>query len=194
MQQPSRSTNNSHQEAHRDHLPLGFLIFLLSESIVFVSFFVTYAILRLKSPHWFPDGVTGLDVSKAALNTAILIFSSVIIHFAESALKAGKVITFRRLWLFTVALGIIFLFGQALEWKDMPFGINAGPVGATFYLLTGFHGLHVLAGVILLLIMYIRSLAPGNYEAGHSGVSAASLFWHFVDIIWIILFLLLYIW
>ena len=67
-------------------------------------------------------------------------------------------------------------------------------MGTTFYLLTGFHGLHVFTGVVLLLYMYYRSLVPGNYSAGHQGVSAVSLFWHLVDIIWIVLFLLLYIW
>ncbi len=193
MQHTNRSAN-AHEEIHQEHLPLGFLVFLLSESIVFVTFFVTYAILRLKSPHWFPEGVTGLDVPRAAINTTILIFSSIVVHFAEGALKKRKIITFRWLWLSTAVLGIIFLIGQTIEWKDMPFGLNAGPVGSTFYLLTGFHGLHVITGVILLLVMYARSLAPGNYDRGHSGVSAASLFWHFVDIIWIILFLLLYIW
>jgi len=178
----------------RDNLAFGFPVFLLSESVVFVSFFVTYALLRWKNPTWFPPGVSGLDISRAAINTAILVSSSGVIYLAERALKRHKLVKFRRLWLLTAALGVIFLIGQAVEWRNMPFGLNAGLAGATFYLLTGFHGMHVFTGVVLMLYMYFRSLVPSNYNTGHQGVSAVSLFWHFVDIIWIVLFLLLYIW
>lgn len=179
---------------NQDNLAFGFPVFLLSESIIFVSFFVTYALLRWKNPTWFPPGVSGLDIPRAAINTVILVSSSIVIYFAERALDRRKLVKFRRLWLLTAALGVIFLIGQVIEWRNMPFGLNAGLAGATFYLITGFHGLHVFTGVVLLLYMYFRSLVPGNYNAGHQGVSAVSLFWHFIDVIWIILFLLLYIW
>lgn len=198
MQSPIASENLSPDPTRsipkRDNLTFGFPVFLLSESIIFVSFFVTYVLLRWKNPNWFPPGVSGLDIPKAAINTVILISSSGVIFFAERALDRHKLIKFRRLWLLTAVLGVIFLIGQAIEWRNMPFGIDAGLAGATFYLLTGFHGLHVLTGVILLLYMYFRSLSPSNYNTGHQGVNAVSLFWHFVDVIWIILFLLLYIW
>ena len=186
--------NQTGSTSNRDNLAFGFPIFLLSESVIFVSFFVTYALLRWKNPDWFPPGVAGLDSPRAALNTGILVFSSGMIYVAERALKRHQFVTFRRFWLLTIALGIIFLIGQAIEWRNMPFDLDAGLAGATFYLLTGFHGLHVVTGVILLLYMYFRSLVPGNYNTGHQGVSAVSLFWHFVDVIWIVLFLLLYLW
>lgn len=198
MQSPINPGNSSPENIRsipeRDNLAFGFPVFLLSESIIFVSFFVTYVLLRWKNPNWFPPGVTGLDISRAAINTVILVSSSIAIYFAERALDRHKLIAFRRLWLLTVALGVIFLIGQVIEWRNMPFGLDAGLAGATFYLITGFHGMHVFTGVVLLLYMYFRSLVPGNYNAGHQGVSAVSLFWHFVDVIWIILFLLLYIW
>ncbi len=180
--------------APQDNLAFGFPVFLLSESMIFVSLFITYIILRLTNSNWFPPGVSGLDIPRAAINTVILVASSGVIFLAERALKRHQLIKFRRLWLLTAFMGVVFLIGQALEWYNMPFGLDAGPVGATFYLLTGFHGLHVFTGVVLLLLMYFRSLVPGNYHSGHQGVTAVSLFWHFVDIIWIILFLLLYIW
>lgn len=192
---PNRFPNEGKsQPTPKDNLAFGFPVFLLSESMIFVSFFITYIILRLTNPNWFPPGVSGLDIPRAAINTVILVASSGVIYLAEKALDRHKLVKFRRLWLLTALMGIIFLIGQALEWRNMPFGLDAGPVGGTFYLLTGFHGLHVLTGVILLFLMYFRSLVPGNYNRGHRGVSAVSLFWHFVDIIWIILFLLLYIW
>ncbi|MBD1913141.1 heme-copper oxidase subunit III [Leptolyngbya sp. FACHB-8] len=183
-------------ECGNSHETLSYSIFASFCPVlsIFVSFFVTYALLRWKNANWFPPGVSGLDIPRATINTAILLSSSVVIYLAERALDRHQLIKFRRLWLLTVLLGMIFLIGQAIEWRNMPFGLDSGLAGATFYLLTGFHGLHVLTGVLLLLYMYFRSLVPGNYNAGHQGVSAVSLFWHFVDVIWIVLFLLLYIW
>lgn len=177
-----------------DNLGFGFPVFLLSESVVFLSFFVTYTILRLKSPQWFPPGVTGLDLTRAGINTIILVSSSGVIMLAERALKQRQLKLFQGLWLATISLGIIFLFGQAAEWAAMPFGLEAGAAGSTFYLLTGFHGLHVLTGVCLLLYIYWRSRQPHNFLHGHAGVAAIALFWHFVDVIWIVLFILVYLW
>ncbi|GFE71419.1 heme-copper oxidase subunit III [Chroococcus sp. FPU101] len=190
----SRLTPEPNHPHRRDNLSFGFPIFLISESIVFLSFFITYGLLRSQNPNWFPPGITGFDIPRAAINTVILVASSGVIILAERALRGRKLVMFRRLWLLTALMGVIFLIGQALEWSKMPFGLDEGLAGSTFYLLTGFHGLHVLTGVILLMIMYFRSLVPGNYDRGHKGVSAVSLFWHFVDVIWIILFIILYLW
>jgi len=178
----------------RDNLTFGFPVFLFSESIIFLSFFVTYSLLRLQASSWFPPGVSGLDIPLAATNTVILVSSSLVIHLAGKALNRNRLVRFRRLWLFTIALGLAFLFGQAFEWSRMPFGLDEGLAGSSFYLLTGFHGLHVFTGVVLMLLMYRRSIQPGNYVGGHQGVEAVSLFWHFVDGIWLVLFVLLYLW
>ncbi len=172
----------------------GFTVFLLSESMVFASFFLAYLALRLTTPHWLPPGISGLEVAKPALSTAVLVSSSFVIYFAERALKRNKLKMFRLLWLLTSAMGIYFLIGQAIEWRGLAFNVTTGLFGTTFFLLTGFHGLHVLAGIILQLIMVVRSFIPGNYSRTHFGVSAAALFWHFVDVIWLILFSLLYLW
>ncbi len=185
---PGRSSRN------RDNLSFGFPIFLISESIIFLSFFVTYSLLRLQTPSWFPPGVSGFDRPLGTTNTVILVSSSLVIHLAGKALKRNRLVRFRRLWLLTMGLGVLFLFGQAFEWSRMPFGIDEGLAGNSFYLLTGFHGLHVFTGVVLMLLMYVRSLQPGNYVNGHQGVEAVSLFWHFVDVIWLVLFALLYLW
>lgn len=172
----------------------GFTVFLLSESMVFASFFLAYFALRLTTPNWLPAGVSGLAVVKPAINTAVLVSSSFVIYFAERALQRNKLGTFRLLWLLTSAMGTYFLIGQAIEWRGLPFQVTTGLFGATFYLLTGFHGLHVLTGIVLQLLMFGRSFIPGNYNRTHFGVSAASLFWHFVDVIWLVLFSLLYLW
>ena len=173
----------------------GFTVFLLSESIIFISFFITYIALRLTSPHWLPPGVKGPDLSSAVIiNSVVLVSSSFVIQVAEGALKRRQLNKFRWLWLTTSAMGAYFLVGEVKEWLGLDFGLSTGQVGGTFYLLTGFHGLHVTTGIILQIIMLVRSFIPGNYNKGDFGVSATTLFWHFVDVIWVILFSLVYLW
>lgn len=188
------SGGGSHEDHHGKGM-FGVTIFLLSESIVFFSFFFTYIVLRLTTPNWLPPGVSGPKPSTfVVINTIILLSSSVVIQLAERALSRHHLNKFRWLWLMTALMGTYFLIGQGIEWKNLDFGLRTGLVGATFYILTGFHGLHVFSGVILQVIMLVRSLFPNNYNNGHFGVSATTLFWHFVDVIWVILFSLLYIW
>jgi cytochrome c oxidase subunit 3 len=117
-----------------------------------------------------------------------------VIFFAEKFLHRQNLWGFRAFWLLTMLMGSYFLYGQAVEWGGLDFGFTSGVFGGTFYLLTGFHGLHVLTGILLQGIMLIRSFFPGNYEKGQFGVEATSLFWHFVDVIWIVLFILIYVW
>lgn len=174
---------------------LGIIIFLCSESMMFVSLFVAYIVLRLTTPDWLPPGISGPQLSPFTLtNTLILLSSSFVIYFAERALKRHHIKQFRLLWLITTGMGTYFLIGQGVEWHNLNFGLTAGLMGGTFYLLTGFHGLHVLAGILLQLLMLVRSFLPGNYRSGHWGASGVALFWHFVDGIWLILFSLLYLW
>jgi cytochrome c oxidase subunit 3 len=91
-------------------------------------------------------------------------------------------------------MGAYFLVGEVQEWLHLDIGLTTGLVGGTFYLLTGFHGLHVLTGILLQLLMLVRSFIRGNYDKGYLGVSMTTLFWHFVDGVWVILFSLLYLW
>ena len=108
--------------------------------------------------------------------------------------RSGNLWGFRALWLLTMAMGAYFVFGQDVEWRGLAFTLQDGVFGGTFYLLTGFHGLHVITGILLMGLMLWRSFRPGNYEGGEAGVTMVSLFWHFVDVIWILLFALLYLW
>lgn len=188
------SGGGSHEDDHGKGM-FGFTVFLLSESLVFLSFFFTYIALRLTHSDWLPPGVSGPEPSMfVVINTAILLSSSVVIQLAERALSRHHLNRFRLLWLLTALMGTYFLIGQGIEWSNLNFGLRTGLVGATFYILTGFHGLHVLSGVILQVIMLLRSFIQGSYNNGHFGVSATTLFWHFVDVIWVILFTLLYLW
>ena len=188
----STTTRTAH--GHGDHNLTGMVIFLISESLIFFAFFVGYAVFKQSSPVWLPEGVEGLEVRGPLLFTVILVSSSFVAWFAERALAARQLWRFRALWLLTMAMGTVFLVGQAIEWAGLPFGLRSGVFGGSFYLLTGFHGLHVLTGILLMGLMLARSFRPGNYDGGEAGVVSVSLFWHFVDVIWIILFVLLYVW
>ena len=191
---PLRNEGNK-RERDEGNLIFGFTTFLLSESMVFVSFFIAYTIMRLTTTQWLPAGVSGAELSTPVIiNTVVLLSSSLVIYLAERALKKHNVWLFRILWLLTSVMGAYFLAGTLKEWQGLDFGLSTGLIGATFFLFTGFHALHIIVGIFLQMLMLIRSFIPGNYSRGHSGVTVVSLFWHFVDGIWVVLFSLLYLW
>ncbi|WP_375509919.1 heme-copper oxidase subunit III [uncultured Nostoc sp.] len=187
-------TGAEHSHDEEGNKMFGFIVFLLSESVIFLSFFAGYIIYKTTAPNWLPAGVSGLEVKDPTINTVILVASSFVIYLAERALQRHDLVKFRLFLLATMAMGTYFLAGQAIEWSHLEFGFTSGVFGGIFYLLTGFHGLHVFTGILLQLIILVRSFIPGNYDTGHYGVNATSLFWHFVDVIWIILFVLIYVW
>jgi cytochrome c oxidase subunit 3 len=179
---------------HPDNRMFGFVVFLLSESVIFLSFFVAYIVYKTTALNWLPVGVTGLEIKDPAINTVVLVSSSLTIYLAEKFLHKNNLWGFRAFWLLTIAMGSYFLYGQAVEWSGLAFGFGDGVFGGSFYLLTGFHGLHVLTGVLLQLIMLVRSFFPKEFSKSLYGIEATSLFWHFVDVIWIALFTLIYVW
>lgn len=188
----AHAVEHTHDEAGNSMF--GFIVFLLSESIIFLCFFTAYIIYKTNTADWLPTGVSGLEVREPAINTVVLVSSSFVIYIAEKFLHNKNLWGFRAFWLLTMAMGSYFLYGQIVEWNGLNFGFTSGLYGGTFYLLTGFHGLHVFTGVLLQFLMLVRSFIPGNYDQGEFGVAATSIFWHFVDVIWIILFVLIYIW
>lgn len=195
IQPEAHSTTHADEHGHPDLRMFGFTLFLVSESMLFVGLFVAYFAFRAVSPAWPPAGTPELETLLPAINTVILVSSSFVFYFAEVALiKRENINRFRLLLVITAAMGSIFLAGQVYEYTHLEFGLKDGLFGGTFYVLTGFHGLHVLVGVILQLIVLARSFKKGHYTPQrHFGVAASSLYWHFVDVIWIFLFLILYI-
>ena len=179
---------------HDGHNMTGFIIFLCSESIIFFAFFVGYSVLKISAPVWYPAGINGIDIKMPLINTVILVSSSFVIYFAEKYLHKKNLWGFRIIWFITMMMGSYFVYGQYVEWSELTFSLQSGVFGGMFYLLTGFHGLHVITGILLMGLMLIRSFLPNNYDKGEMGVESISLFWHFVDVIWIILFILIYVW
>lgn len=182
-----------HPEEHADLRVWGLLTFLISESLMFGGFFATYLYLRGGAAQWPPEG-TEVELLLPTINTIILVSSSFVAHIGNKAIKQNDVKGLRLWYLVTAAMGAVFLLGQAYEYLTLGYGLTTNIFANCFYLMTGFHGLHVLIGVLLILGVVWRSRRTDHYSATkHTGVEMAEIYWHFVDIIWIILFTLLYI-
>lgn len=182
-----------HHGGHPDFRLFGLLTFLISESLMFGALFASYLIYRGNSGVWPPEG-TEVELLLPAINTIILISSSFVIHKGDVAVKKNDVSGLRLWYLATAAMGLIFLSGQVYEYLSLGYGLTTNVFSNCFYIMTGFHGLHVFVGVLLILGVVWRSRRDGHYsDSKHTGVEMAEIYWHFVDIIWIILFGLLYI-
>ncbi|MFB2967956.1 heme-copper oxidase subunit III [Aerosakkonema sp. BLCC-F183] len=183
-----------HHEGHPDHRVFGVIVFLVAEGMIFLGLFAAYLTFRAVAPTWPPEGTPERELLLPGINTLILISSSFVIHNADTAIKKNNVAGLRNWFIATAIMGIIFLVGQVYEYSHLEFGLRTNLYASTFYVLTGFHGLHVCFGVLLILGVLWRSLKKDHYSSeSHFGVEAAEIYWHFVDIVWIILFLLLYI-
>jgi cytochrome c oxidase subunit III len=178
---------------HPDLRTLGLMTFLASESIMFLGFFITYLLIRGYTFQWPPEG-TEVELLLPTVNTIILVSSSFVIHLGDTAIKNDDVKGMRKWYLVTAAMGAVFLAGQAYEYLTLGYGLSTNIFANCFYLMTGFHGLHVFVGLLLILGVVWRSRRPGHYHAHkHTGIEMAEIYWHFVDVIWIVLFILLYI-
>jgi cytochrome c oxidase subunit III len=177
----------------------GMLTFLASEAMLFAGLISGYMILRsgAGSGWLLPEGLKGgLTLVKTAIATLLLLSSSVTLHFSESRLirqtRGGKF-----LLLLTIVLGSLFLANQADEWKNLyheGFWFNtAGIMGSSFFVLTGFHGMHVFIGVLLLISALVRAFMGRVTPSRHGFLECVGLYWHFVDVVWVFLFTILYI-
>jgi cytochrome c oxidase subunit 3 len=179
----------------RDIRLLGFLFFLISDSIFFGSLIFAYLYLRNSVGVWPPPGVERPDVYLAAVNSIVLFGSGVTMHFATDSVKHGLTKRFMPFMIATIVLGTLFVLGQVYEYVHiLPVTkYTATTFGATFYTLTGMHGFHVSVGVIFLVTVFIQTLKGVYTKDRHFGLTAATLYWHFVDIIWVALFFLFYV-
>ena len=171
------------------------VLFLGSEIATFGAGFVYYFFIR--SGAWSTEGFPELLGSLILINTTILLVSSVTLHFAHTALRTGNRKRFVRLLGLTLLLGIVFIGGQVYEYYEFivheGFTLSGGAFNSAFYGLTGLHGLHVSLGALLLGIVFVRSLL-GQYSAErHTSVSTVSMYWHFVDVVWVFLVVALYV-
>lgn len=184
----------AHHEEHPDFRMFGLVMFLIAEGTIFLGMFGAYLAYRSTLPSWPPEGTPELELLLPGVNTIILISSSFVMHNADTAIKKNDVTGMRTWMAITAAMGIIFLSGQIYEYSHLEFGLKTNLFASAFYVLTGFHGLHVTVGVLAILAVLWRSRRANHYsQEHHFGVEAAELYWHFVDVVWIVLFGLLYL-
>ena len=181
-------------------LRIGILFFILSEVCFFLSFFWAFYDASLApiieiGIMWPPKGITPLSTySVPLLNTVILLTSGVTVTWAHHAILNNYYIKSIIALFFTVILGIYFMFIQFVEYNEASFAIADGVYGSTFFIATGFHGIHVTIGALFLFYVIIILIQGKLLFNHHFSFEAAAWYWHFVDVVWLILFLSIYWW
>jgi len=181
-------------------LRYGIIIFIISEVFFFFSFFWAFFHSSLAPAIelgciWPPVGIYPLDAfTTPLLNTCVLLFSGVTVTWSHFSLMEGSRKESIESLMFTVALGIYFTFLQAGEYIDTSFTVADRVYGSVFFVATGFHGLHVVIGSLFLVVCLYRILEHQMSRGRHFGFEAAAWYWHFVDVVWIFLYLWVYWW
>ena len=182
---------------------LGMWIYLVTDAMTFSGFLIGYALLRIRNPAW-PNPAQYLGIGLSAFATFVLICSSVTMVLAQNEGEQKKTKSMAGYLALTMLGGIIFLGIQAFEYNHLMHSPHTGMTlsnflhgppqfASTFFMVTGFHGLHVLTGVIYLGIILCRTLM-GKYDSGNvNTVEICGLFWHFVDLVWILVFTFIYL-
>jgi cytochrome c oxidase subunit 3 len=197
-------TPGMHSAVVRLGLRYGMMLFIASEVMFFVAFFWAYFQFALFPEHvlnvpgnllWPPKGVVTFDPFKLPLlNTMILLLSGTTVTWAHHSLLAGNKKGLVTGLVFTVLLGMSFTTLQAIEYSHAPFVFNGGGIySSVFFLATGFHGFHVIIGTIFLTVCAVRAEQGQFSPERHFGLEAAAWYWHFVDVVWLFLFVCIYL-
>jgi cytochrome c oxidase subunit 3 len=166
---------------------VGIVLFLASWAVLFAGLFFSYGLLRLKSAHWPPVGVPQLPLFLPGLATALLVSSSATLW---ASLKKNS----RVLYWLTILLGVVFLMMQSLTWVEVwesGLQIDSGAYGGVFYLMTTFHAVHIVGGLGALLYFLPAALRRGPRQS--ESIGPAVLFWHFLDVVWCLMFVAVYV-
>lgn len=178
----------------------GIILFIVSEVFFFISFFWAFFHRRLTpsielGAIWPPNGVIPFNpLQIPLLNTAILLASGVSVTWAHHSLIGGNYSQSIQGLAITVLLGVYFTILQGYEYVEAPFTIADSVYGSTFFVATGFHGLHVIIGTTFLLICLLRTIRNQFSQFHHFGFEAAAWYWHFVDVVWLFLYISIYWW
>jgi cytochrome c oxidase subunit 3 len=189
-----------HTKIVQTNLRFGMLLFIVSEIMFFFGFFWSFFSASL-SPTveigciWPPPGIAILNAFEIPLlNTIILLLSGLTCTWAHHGLVCGNRLNALLGLIFTILLGSIFSWFQFLEYLEADFSISDSIYGSIFYMATGFHGFHVLLGSTFLLVCFIRLFNHHFTQTHHFGFEACAWYWHFVDVVWLFLFVSIYWW
>jgi cytochrome c oxidase subunit 3 len=196
-------TPGLHSPVVRLGLRYGMMLFIASEVMFFVGFFWAFFhfalypehVLDTANPTWPPPGTLTFDPFRLPfLNTMILLLSGTTITWAHHSLIEGKRKDMLLALGLTVLLGLSFTTCQIIEYSDAPFGFSGHIYPAVFFLATGFHGFHVIVGTCFLIVCWFRAKGGQFSPERHFGFEAAAWYWHFVDVVWLFLFVCVYWW
>lgn len=189
-----------HTRKVKANLRQGVVLFILTEVVFFFGFFWAFFHSALAPTVqigciWPPVGITALNaVQLPLLNTCLLLLSGVYITICHLYVVKGYIRSAFEFYFYTLLMGAVFTLIQGFEYNVAQFTIADSVYGSTFFLLTGFHGFHVIVGTILIVICLIRTL-EGHFSINrHVGFEAAAWYWHFVDVVWLGLFFCIYVW
>src|SRR5215204_7080152 len=185
----------ANQSSRVEATVLGMFLFIASEAMLFGAFFTAYFFVRVvnpEAPSWPLEGFH-LPVFIAGVNTVVLVTSSFTMHWALQSIKRGNRAGMQAGLVLTLALGLTFLLTQAREYSRIGFAPHDGAFGSAFYGLTGLHGAHVFVGLTILTFAAIRAFRGHFTPEEHHGVEIAGIYWHFVDVMWIVVYTTVYI-
>ena len=197
-QEHLEETGHDARRGGMDMALLGMMLFIASEVMFFAALFAAYFNAKATLPVFPPEGTEFLDpIGLPLFVTILLVTSSFTMQWATSRIRAGDRTGLNRAIAITLILGVTFLFLQLYDYYVLishdDFGIDSGVYGTLFYTMTGFHGAHVLGGVIGLAVILSRGLQGQFSKRHHVAVEAVHYYWHFVDVVWVLLFLTIYV-
>jgi cytochrome c oxidase subunit 3 len=172
---------------------LGMYLFIISEVMVFGAFFTAYFFIRVVGGAEWPAAGTELPKLIAGINTCILVSSSFTIHWALECARKGNRLGLQAAMLTTFLLGSTFLFIQVNEYVHIGFAPQDHAQGTIFYGLTGLHGAHVFIGLTLLAMVTVRAFRGHFTPEEHHGMEVPGIYWHFVDVMWLVVYFTVYI-
>jgi len=183
----------ANQSSRVDARTLGMFLFIASEVMLFGSFFTAYFFVRVVNHEPWPPSPYHLPVFVAFVNTCILVTSSFTMHWALQSIKRGNRTGMEAGLVLTFLMGLAFLLTQILEYARIGFTPHDTAFGTVFFSLTGLHGAHVFVGLTILAAMATRSFRGHFSPEAHNGVEIGGIYWHFVDVMWIVVFTTVYI-
>ena len=183
----------AHHSSRVEPQLLGMLLFIISEVMVFGAFFTAYFFIRVVNGDHWPARGDELPKLVAFVNTCILVSSSFTIHWALVCARKGNRFGLQAGMLTTFLLGLTFLFIQINEYVHIGFSPQDSAQASVFYALTGLHGAHVFISLTLLAFVTIRSFRGHFSPKEHRGVEVPGIYWHFVDVMWVIVYTTVYI-
>nr|BAJ24457.1 cytochrome c oxidase subunit III [Pulchriphyllium giganteum] len=190
----------NHIKTVTEGMKLGMIMFIISEVLFFMSMFWMFFHTSLSpgvqlGSMWPPMGMEPFNpLQVPMLNTMILLTSGITITWAHHSMLTNNMMEMNKSLMITIALGIYFSALQGYEYMNSPFTMTDSAYGSTFFMMTGFHGLHVIIGTIFLITCMMRQTKNHFSKNHHMGFEAAAWYWHFVDVVWLFLYTSIYWW